>query len=336
MPLQIIRQDITKIEVDAIVNTTNEEMVGYSGVDLAIHEAAGKALDEECRKLAPLPLGEVRVTGGYALPCEHVIHVRGPVWEGGVLGEEELLKSAYLLSLGKAAEYKCRSVALPLISTGEYGYPKERALPLALETVSAFLLEHEMTVYLCVFDEDSTRLSQKLFGEIENFLDDHLEEGFAFLRRPSSRRREGSAPFQSEWSMSCCEEMPSPLPQKDLQGHLCELDQGFKDMLFALIDESGMTDVECYKRANVDKRTFSKIKSNRDYRPSKQTALAFAIALRLDVKKTQALLATVGMTLSKSIKFDVIVLYFMENGIYDIFKINEALFHYDQLLLGSI
>ena len=341
MPLQIIRQDITKMRVDAIVNTTNEEMIGYSGVDLAIHTIAGAELDAECAKLAPLGLGQAKLSGAYGLPCKYVIHTSGPVWRGGLVGESIILRSCYIESLKLAVKTGCRSVAFPLISSGVYGYPKDQVLKFAIQTITEFLFDHELTVYLCVFDKESYSFSQKLFSDIQEFIndeyvDEHDEDFYETF--------DGSI---DEMPMAKCIQAPmcadammprkretSSAAGKSLREYMKQMDRSFQEMLFDLIDESGMTDVECYKKANVDKRTFSKIKSNKDYKPSKQTVIAFAISLQLDMDTTQELLATAGFTLSRSKVFDKIIRYFIHNGNYDIFEINEALFEFDQMLLG--
>ncbi len=339
MPLQIIRQDITKMQVDAIVNPTNEQMIGYSGVDLAIHTIAGAKLDAECASIAPLQLGQAKITSGYELPCKYIIHTVGPVWQGGGAGESDQLRSCYLESLKLAIANECESVAFPLISSGAYGYPKDQVLKFAVGIITEFLFEHELTVYLCVYDRESYSFSQKLFHNIRSFVeDDDVDEYDADRFDKSTLRRPGVAPL-----IECCEAMVPLSPQKQtrkssvkqsLADYMKQMDKGFREMLFDLIDERSMTDVECYKKANVDKRTFSKIKSNKDYRPSKQTVIAFAISLRLNLDQTQALLATVGFTLSRSSVFDKIILYFILNGNYDIFEINQALFAFDQTLLG--
>ena len=341
MPLQIIRQDITKMRVDAIVNTTNEEMIGYSGVDLAIHTIAGAELDSECAKLAPLGLGQAKLSGAYGLPCKYVIHTSGPVWCGGLVGESIILRSCYIESLKLAVKNGCRSVAFPLISSGVYGYPKDQVLKFAIQTITEFLFDHELTVYLCVFDKESYSFSQKLFSDIQEFIndeyvDEHDEDFYEAF--------DGSI---DEMPMAKCIQAPmcadammprkretSSADGKSLREYMKQMDRSFQEMLFDLIDESDMSDVECYKKANVDKRTFSKIKSNKDYKPSKQTVIAFAISLQLDMDTTQELLATAGFTLSRSKVFDKIIRYFIHNGNYDIFEINEALFEFDQQLLG--
>ena len=332
MPLHIIRQDITKIKVDAIVNTTNQEMVGYSGVDFAVHATAGKELDEECARIAPLGLGQAKITSGYGLPCKYVIHTSGPVWRGGLLGESIILRSCYIESLKLAVKNKCRSVAFPLISSGAYGYPKDQVLKFAIQTITEFLFKNELNVYLCVFDKESYSFSQRLFNDINAFIDDEYVD---------EREEDDYKDLCGRFLLSeCClapsvaEPKASGVSNKSLKEYVKNMDRSFQEMLFDLIDERGMSDVECYKKANIDKRIFSKIKSNKAYRPSKQTAIAFAISLQLDLDTTQELLATAGYTLSKSNVFDKIIRYFIHVGNYDIFEINEALFEFDQVLLG--
>ena len=332
MSLQIIRHDITKLKVDAIVNTTNQEMIAYSGVDLAIHSIAGKELDTECARIAPLGLGQAKITSGYRLPCKYIIHTSGPIWRGGLLGESIILRSCYIESLKLAVKNKCRSVAFPLISSGAYGYPKDQVLKFAIQTISEFLYDHELLVYICVFDKESYSFSQKLFNDIQAFIDDEYVD---------EREEDDYKDLCGRFLLSeCCltpsiaEPKASGVSIKSLKEYVKNMDRSFQEMLFDLIDESGMSDVECYKKANIDKRIFSKIKSNKAYRPSKQTAIAFAISLQLDLNATQELLATAGYTLSKSNVFDKIIRYFIHVGNYDIFEINEALFEFDQPLLG--
>lgn len=337
MPLQIIRQDITKMKVDAIVNTTNEKMIGYSGVDELVHTIAGPEMDAECATLAPLGLGQAKITGGYGLPCKYVIHTSGPVWQGGLVGESAILRSCYIESLKLALQSGCRTVAFPLISSGAYGYPKDQVLKFAIQTITEFLFHNELTVYLCVFDKESYTFSQKLFDDIQDFIEEDngedqnsvdntvLNSLFACSLKPRPRIEESRKAIKDSFAKG-----------KSLQDYMKERDKSFGEKLFALIDESGMSDVECYKKANVDKKTFSKIKCNlKTYKPSKQTAVAFAIALKLDLEETQDLLASAGMTLSRGIVFDKIIRYFIQNENYDIFEINEALFEFDQTLLGG-
>lgn len=329
MPLQIIRQDITKMSVDAIVNTTNAKMVGYSGVDLAVHEGAGPFLDIECAKIAPLGLGTAKITKGYNLPAKYIIHTSGPVWRGGLNGESIILKSCYIESLKLAVENNCSSVAFPLISSGVYGYPKDQVLKFAIQFITEFLYEHEMMVYLCVFDKKSYEFSKRLFTEISEIIDDDYVE--------ENNEKCLSEVAETEKLFKDGKIRPGSAADKTLQEYMKAMEKPFAYKLFDLIDERGITDVECYKKANVDKKTFSKIKCNpKTYKPSKQTAVAFAIALKLNLDETQDLLASAGLTLSRSFIFDKIIRYFIQNQIYDIFEINEALFEFDQVLLGSI
>ena len=338
--------------VDAIVNSTNEEMIAYSGVDRAIHEAAGEELALECQGLAPLELGTAVITKGYRLPAKYVIHTSGPRYVDGRHGESLLLHSSYLSCLKLATEKGLQTVAFPLISSGAYGYPKEQVLTFAVKTISEYLEENELTVYLCVYDRQSYTFSKSLYSDIRSFLSEEPEcDDFTMRFERRSRRmdlplfdREDDGESYSRSSILDDWDFGPPTPAvppssakgKTLEEYMRQLDRSFAEMLFFLIDERGMSDVECYKRANVDKRIFSKIRSNKDYRPSKPTAIAFAISLKLDLDTTQHLLATAGFTLSRSFVFDKIILYFIQNGRYDIFEINEALFEFDQPLLGAV
>lgn len=308
---------------------------------------AGEELDAECRELAPLGLGQAKMSGAYKLPCKYVIHTSGPVWRGGLVGESIILRSCYIESLKLAVKHKCRSVAFPLISSGVYCYPKDRVLKFAIQTITEFLFDHELTVYLCIFDKESYSFSQKLFNDIQAFIDDEYvdehDEDFYDLYEFETDEIEATKCIQPPQAPMCADACIAPRKKetssvagKTLHEYLKQRDQSFQEMLFDLINRSGMTDVECYKKANVDKRIISKIKGNKDYRPSKQTAIAFAISLQLDLYETQALLATVGFTLSRSTVFDKIIRYFVQTENYDVFEINEALFEFDQNLLGSM
>jgi O-acetyl-ADP-ribose deacetylase (regulator of RNase III)/DNA-binding XRE family transcriptional regulator len=326
------------MKVDAIVNTTNEEMIGYSGIDLAVHTLAGEELDEECAKLAPLGLGQAKITRGYNLPCKYVIHTSGPRWRGGLLGESIILKSCYIESLKLAVAHKCSTVAFPLISAGVYQYPKDQVLKFAIQTITEFLLDHELTVYLCVYDKDSYSFSQKLFSDIKAFIndeyvDEHDEDFYDDLEICSAVSCEEAEPILKERKRMSAPVMSS-VADKSLEEYLKAMDKSFAYKLFDLIDERGMTDVECYKKANVSKQTWYKIMNEKNYKPSKNTVISFAIALELSLEETKDLLETVGFTLSKSSKFDIIIEYFLKSGEYNIFTINETLFKFDQVCLG--
>ena len=334
MPLIIVRDDITKMPVDAIVNAAKASLLGGGGVDGCIHRAAGPELLAECRRLGGCPTGEARITGAYRLPCRYVIHTVGPVWQGGGHGEREQLASCYRVSLALAKDRGCGTVAFPLIASGSFGYPKDQALRVAVDAIGEFLLRNDMTVYLVIFGREAFQISGRLFADIAEYIDDHYVDTHTdYLRE--SRRRMGSpaSPFRAA---SKVPEFPeAPMAASDLDDLLTRLDAGFSETLLKLIDRSGTKDSEIYKCANVDRKLFSKIRNNPDYKPSKSTALAFAIALELDLDETRDLIGRAGYALSASSKFDVIIEYFIRRKNYDIFEINEALFAFDQSLLGA-
>lgn len=398
MPFQIVRNSITSMQVDAIVNPTDASYSGSGGTDAAIHIAAGIALDEACSLLPPLATGQTAVTPGYDLPCRYIIHTVGPIWRGGSFREEAVLASCYQNALSKALALSCESVAFPLISSGTFGFPKDRVLKIALEAIGGFLMSHDMNVWIVVYDKESFSVSMDLLSDIDAYIDDeYVDLHASFNVRPpfsnlyhseSLNKAEtepeafsdsspfSSAPFFGEDEDELFSpEPPAPArpdsappvmhPAPAMEAHapspftvhkkhsaarkqepslyddtitylFSELDQGFSESLLKLIDQRGLTDVECYKKANIDKRLFSKIRSNPDYHPSKQTVLAFAIALRLSLKETQKLLETAGLALSRSSKFDLIVKYFITTGQYDIYEINEVLYHFDQPCLGNV
>ena len=332
MPLIIVRNDITTMRVDAIVNAANESLLGGGGVDGCIHRAAGPELLAECRRLGGCRTGEAKLTRGYRLPCKYIIHTVGPVWHGGDHGEQEQLVSCYRTSLALARKHHCQTVAFPLISSGVYGYPKEQALRTAMNTIGAFLLEHDMTVYLVIFDRSAYQISSRLFADIAAYIDDHYVDAHTdFIR---SRPCPASIPVEAQMAPSPAFS-PASRPPRSLDDRLKHLDAGFSETLLTRIDRSGKKDSEIYKRANVDRKLFSKIRNNPGYQPSKSTAIAFAIALELNLDETRDLIARAGYALSPSSKFDVIIEYFIMQRDYDIFKINEALFAFDQSLLGA-
>ena len=341
MPIQIVRNDITKMKVDAIVNAANETLLGGGGVDGAIHKAAGPQLLEECRKLGGCETGGAKLTGAYRLPCKYVIHTVGPIWQGGDRGEREKLVSCYKKSLELAEKAGCETVAFPLISSGAYGYPKPEALRVAVDTIGEYLLSSDMTVYIVIFDRASYQIGEKLFSDIEEYIDDryadeHAEERSARLLRLNMHRKNmPPAEFQTLSKASRPIEAAPAACAPSLSDAVKQLDESFSEMLLRKIDERGMTDAQCYKKANIDRKLFSKIRSDRLYKPSKATAIAFAIALELSLGETEEMLKKAGFALSHSNKFDIIIEYFIEHGNYNIFEINEALFAFDQNLLGA-
>ncbi|MDR7870801.1 MAG: macro domain-containing protein [Tissierellaceae bacterium] len=332
MAFDIIRDDITKVKVDSIVNAANPSLLGGGGVDGAIHLAAGPKLLEECRTLGGCKVGQAKITKGYNLPVKYIIHTVGPIWQGGNNSEERLLRDCYKNSLLMAKKYNVKSIAFPLISAGAYGYPKDRAMKIAISEISEFLLNNEMTIYLVVFDKTSVLLSEKIFSSIRQYIDDKYIE-----LRPNKTRDilEEGVQLKDSYIEKKIDYSYSKLEKRSLKDLVNNMDETFSQMLIRLIDEKDMTDVETYKRANIDRKHFSKIKNDIYYKPSKPTAIAFAIALRLSLDETKDLLIKAGFALSHSYKFDIIIEYFIENENYDIFEINEALFAFDQNLLGG-
>ena len=357
MPFQIIRNDLTKMQVDAIVNTTNPSpAVGY-GVDMGIHQAAGPDLLIARKALGTIPVGSAGITNGYDLPAKHVIHTVCPVWQGGDKGEVRLLRRAYTRSLEIAREAKCRSVAFPLMSAGNHGFPKTVALQTAVDAISAFLMEHEMMVYMVVFSSEAVSVSEKLFQSVESYIDEHYihkkklqEYGFEDKRMARNAEIEPTLHYQrrmrymelQEEAMampmeaSKCAPAPKAISVDDLHDLLERTDEGFSATLLKLIDRSGKKDAEVYKKANIDRKLFSKIRSNPNYQPSKPTVLAFAIALELDLQETEMLLSRAGLALSHANKQDIVVEFFIKNKNYDIFELNSVLFALDLSTLGNV
>jgi len=335
MPFELIRNDITKMKVDAIVNAANRSLLGGGGVDGAIHRAAGPELLEECRTLGGCETGDAKITKGYRLPARYVIHTVGPIWHGGGHGEKELLASCYRRSLELADKAGCESVAFPMISAGAYGYPKDQALSVAMETITGFLMDHEMMVYLVVFDKKAYGLSEKLFKDVESYIDDNLVEEMRQIEygagMPEYYRR-----MEAEERLLAPSILKSEaLSNRKLEDLMEQVDETFSEALIRTIDEKGFKDPDVYKRANISKQHFYKIKNNKDYQPKKSTALAFAVALHLNLDETKDLIGKAGYLLSKSSRFDIIVQYFIERQNYNIFEINEVLFAFTDQILGS-
>lgn len=412
MPFQIIRNDITNIRADAIVNSANPEPVYSRGTDSAIYQKAGaESLLAERRKIGRIEVGEAALTSAFGLDARFIIHTVGPVWQGGQKGEAEDVRRCYRNSLRLAREHGCESIAFPLLSTGSYGFPKGEALQIALSEISDFLSKEEMLVSLAVFDGESFELSGKLFEGIDSYIDenyvaDRLAEEYPVFsaemetdsRRGDSAWREKSAPLnpslfrkvggkeppkdspgefaapmaaamprecsQKQKNFRNMPQKPSPpaaaiaVPEQEplgkgkkkgklkslfsgkkaaersLEDVVAQLGETFQERLFGLIDEKGLTDVEVYKRANLDRKLFSKIRCNVDYRPKKTTAIALAVAMELNLDETKDLLSRAEMALSPSSKFDLIITYFIEQEVYDVYTINLALFQHEQPMLG--
>jgi O-acetyl-ADP-ribose deacetylase (regulator of RNase III)/transcriptional regulator with XRE-family HTH domain len=324
MPLSIVRNDITRMNVDAIVNAANTALQRGGGVCGAIFKAAGAAdLQVACDKLAPIQTGDAVITPGFRLPAKYIVHTAGPVYRGGNHGEEEQLRACYLNSLKRAVENGCESIAFPLISSGIYGYPKADALRVATAAIRDFLGSHEIDVSLVVFDKASFSVSEQLLGDVASYIDEH------YVARHEDERRTRKLLDVEVASLY------APAPPARIDDLIGNLDESFSETLLRLIDAKGKTQVDVYKRANLDRKLFSKIRTGNGYLPSKRTVLALAVALELSLEETDDLLERAGFALSPAQKFDVIVEYFIVNRKYDIFEINDVLFEYDQPLLGG-
>lgn len=356
MPFEIVRNDIVNMQVDAVVNTANPNPVIGSGVDAGIHKKAGPGLLEARQGIGRIAFGEAAITPAFGVDAKYVIHTVGPIWEDGNSGEEQILSSCYRNSLALAKAYKCESIAFPLIATGNYGFPKPLALQIAVREISTFLLENEMQIYLVVFGKEAFALSEKLFKSVSSYIDENyirsktIDEYGAdrvYGSRLETRRIREKQKRSNRISEDICPPMASKecldmsacvdgTMAADDWGHLLDgLDAGFSETLLHLIDRTGKKDSEIYKKGNVDRKLFSKIRNNIDYKPSKATALAFAFALELDINETKDFIGRAGFALSHSSKFDVIVEYFLVNRNYDVFELNEVLFAFDQPLLGA-
>lgn len=336
MPFEIVRNDITAMRVDAIVNAAGRSPQVNAGVDLAIHKKAGPQLLQAREQIGHILPGHAAITPAFGLEAKYVIHGVSPHWIDGASQEELLLRQTYDQCLRLALEHGCESVAFPLLASGNNGFSSANAIRIAVNAFSDFLLEHEMYIYLVVFNKESFVLSEKLVQKVTSFIDDHYIDKYNFDiyggaedRRPRRRFEEAKPRFKAMQAPTC-----AAMPSVSLDKFLESKEATFAVTLVELISKSGKKNSEIYKKANVDKKLFSKIVNNVNYHPSKETALSFAIALQLDLAQTQDLIGRAGYTLSHSSKFDLIIEYFIREKNYNIFEINEVLFAFDQVLLG--
>ena len=379
MPFQIVRNDITKMHVDAIVNTANP-MPGYgAGIDSAVYEAAGKdKLLAKRHEIGAIDRGTSVITDGYNLPAKFIIHTVGTAWQGGKAGEEDIIRSCYRSVFDVAVNNDIASLAIPLLASGSYGFPKGIALRIALSEIEAFMSESDMEVYLVVFDEKSVSLSSELYGDIDEYINDNYVEeknqeeypdsygrnervrrgtefvagGFAstasyvpglFKANKAEKKKRKEAELYEERaedleelsSIDMCLSAPQFDEERSLEDVVKNLDKTFMELVFSFADAKGLTDVEVRKKANLDRKAFSKLKCGTTKNPSKATALALAVALELDLDDTKDLLSRAGLALSPCSKQDVIVQYFIEKEAYDIYEINVALFEHGEQLLGT-
>lgn len=370
MPFRIIRDDITRVHADAIVNTANPRPRFGAGTDAAVYRAAGQLrLLAARRKIGDIAPGDAAVTPAFRLPAKYIIHTVGPAWVDGRHREYDTLWSCYHKSLVLADQLGCASIAFPLISTGTYGFPKDVALQMALDAFREHLEHSDIDITLVVFGRDSYQLAASLVDRVDQYIDENycaeqLEAeygdygqlgGAASDVREARRLEQATSPRVTSASSAPSAPRPKAAPPAggrmavpqalpaevmasaapfSLEDALNNLGESFQTTLFRFIDERGMTDAEVYKRANLDRKLFSKIRCNEGYLPKKRTIVALAIALRLNMAETRELLASAGLTLTNNSIADVIVSYCIESGTYDIIDVNALLFRYNQPTLG--
>lgn len=349
MPFEIVRNDITKMQVDAIVNAASRLPRVNAGVDSAIHKKAGPCLLEARKKIGYIQPGTAAITPAFDLDAEYVIHAATPTWTDGLHGEVKLLRQAYDMCLSLALENNCDSIAFPLLASGNHGFPKGKALQVAIGAFSEFLMEHEMQIYLVVFTRDSVQLSEKLVHNVrsyidQNYVDAYEQETYGGLNEDCRRNR-----YQIRRAMELQETcMPAPCAPKACEPMPCaksaslslddfikEKDAGFTETLLTLIKKSGMKNSTVYKKANISKQHFSKLINDPEAKPSKPTAIALALALELDLDGTKDLIGRAGYALTNSSTFDLIIRYFIEHKQFNVIEINIALYEFDQSLLGA-
>ena len=346
MPFLMIRNDITKVTADAIVNPANRNLLQGSGTSRAIYQAAGEQeLTAACEAIGYCEPGRAVCTPAFGLPAKYIFHAVCPAWHGGFFGEAKQLAGAYHSALELAAEYHCESVAFPLLSSGNYGYPKEQAFRIAVDTITQYVMEHDLTVYLVLYDQHSLAVSRKLFTSVEEYIDDHYvaqnDESYQFdrRRRESVERRRWRLEEEATPMLETAAAPPPPatasMAARSLENLMDNLGESFTTRLLRLIDERGLKDSTVYKQSNISRQHFSKIQCNRDYNPKKKTVLAFAVGLHLSEDETIDLLKSAGYAFSDGSKRDWIVWYCLEHKIYNINQVNTLLFQWDQELLGA-
>ncbi len=343
MPFHIINGDIVTFKGDAIVNAANKTLLGGGGVDGAIHRAAGSRLLDECRSLGGCETGEAKITKGYNLASKYVIHTVGPLWKGGKENEEELLRACYRNSLKLASENNCEKIAFPNISAGAYGYPAREARRIATEEITDFLACNDLDVWLYIYDKSvflnenkDDRLEEYIrckFAENDDFSvycneSDDVDLLFETGKKKGLYRNPKINKFEvhGDLDKSLCMDIEAPKFESPEE---FRVDDNFTDMLFRKIDEKGMTDVQCYKAANMDRKHFSQIRCNRGKKVKKETAIALALALKLTPYEADEFLAKAGYALSDCYLFDVIIEYCFENEIFNVIRVNEILHDHD-------
>ena len=354
MPFQIIRNDITKVTADVIVNTANPEPKYMAGTDAAVYRAAGEEkLLAERKKIGNIAPGDVAVTPAFDLPAKYIIHTVGPVWVDGNHQEFDILQSCYRKSLVKAAELGADSIAFPLIATGIYGFPKKEALQIAINEISSFLMKEdtEMTIILVVFDERAFTLSKNIFYEIKSYITDEIvDETYSkeydleieerrYRQRSEIELYEDERLFQKVRAIWAQEKEESG-SEGDFDLALYKKEAGddlsFSRHLIKLLNAKNIDNVTAYKRSNITKGAFSKILCGDTKIPKRQTVLGLCIGLQLTLRESMELLASAGYAFNISNKADKLIIQCIMRKHYDIYLINIMLFESGHPQLGNV
>lgn len=346
MPFEIIRSDITALpfHVDAIVNTANPHPIIGSGTDTAVHEAAGERLLQARREIGDIERGSAAITPAFDLRAKYVIHAVGPAWQGGEHGEEDTLRKAYDSALSLAAENDCDSVAFPLMSSGNYGFPRDRALSIAIAAFSDFLLRQEMQIYLVVFSREAFVLSTHLMQSVESYIDEHYiaekiaheyrhDRGGRRLREESALSRENR--IEADYALSAPMIVPAAIAAPSIEDRLAQKSETFTQALRRIMIERDLSNPDVYKRANMGKKTFNKIYNDLNHQPSKRSALQIAIALEMNLDDTKDFIARAGYALSPSSRFDVVLSCLIEQGVTNMLEVDAVLFEFTETTLSS-
>lgn len=365
MPFEIIRNDISAVTADAVLCPAAAEASVGHGVDAALYRQAGSGLFDARVSLGHIAPGDARECASPGLKAKYVIFAVAPFFNEA--DSEKLLRRCLDRALALAFKLGCKSFALPLLGAGERGWPVEKALKTAVDAIKAFLDKHDTDISLVLFSDQAAELSQALYGPIKSYIDrryvaeEKSRQAMAsrffsndaavcrerLFRRKAERKPAPSGSVCPPDTEDCAVySAPAPPPMakpaalsspdvQELNDMLRAMDEGFSQKLLRMIDMRGYTDPQVYKRANIDRKLFSKIRNKPDYRPGKATVYAFAVALELGLAETRELLESAGFAMSRSSKFDIIMEYYIVKGCYDIFEINQALFAFDQPLLGS-
>ena len=327
MAFRIIREDITRVKADAIVNTANPHPVIGGGTDTAIYEAAGKEQLLNARKvIGEIEPGEAIETPAFNLNAKYIIHTVTPIWRGGNNNEFDTLKNAYKNSMELAKKLKCKSIAFPLMATGSNGFPKDKALQIALSTIQEFLIDNEMKVILVVFDQKAFVLSGKLTNKIKAYIDENYvgqanEREYKYRNRFHSTARYNEIEEEYDGAVCFSQEETVKLASIAIE----PIDKTFQEKLFEIIDARGLQGKDVYKNY-ISKQVYSKLQSDKYYQPSKTTALALCLSLHLNVDKTEELLKSAGYVLSPSSLSDMIIKACIVNKEYNLVIIDTYLF----------